>query len=153
MSKVSRGANYTGNQLEKIVKDRLNELGYTFIHRDKFKPAIYNEQPIYSRQYYIGKSIYETNSYCDFIIYHPQRHPKCLVIETKWQQTGGSVDEKYPYLILNIQQRYAHEVILLLDGGGYKKQAEAWIRTMVGNNLLHVFNMSQFQKWANQGNL
>lgn len=38
-------------------------------------------------------------------------------------------------------------------GGGYKKQAETWLRNQVGNNLLHVFNMGEFQKWANKGKI
>lgn len=147
------GAHYTGNQLEKIVHDRLIEKKYVFVPREKFKPSLYLEQPIYSRQYYLGKGIYGTSIYCDFIIYHPEKYPDCLIIETKWQQTGGSVDEKFPYLILNVQNCYPHKAILLLDGGGYKKQAEAWIRGQIGNNLTHVFNMAQFQKWANQGNI
>jgi len=149
----TRGANYTGNQLEKIVHDRLIEKHYTFVPREKFKPALYLEQPIYSRQYHLGQGLYGTNIYGDFIIYHPEKHPDCLIIETKWQQSGGSVDEKFPYLALNIQTCYPHKTILLLDGGGYKKKAEEWIRKQVGNNLTHVFNMGQFQKWANQDNI
>ncbi len=91
--------------------------------------------------------------YCDFVIYHPEKHHKCLVIESKWQQTGGSVDEKYPYAILNIQMRYPYKTILLLDGDGYKKGAEKWIKRQVGNNLVQVFNMSGFQTWANKGGI
>jgi hypothetical protein len=147
------GAKYTGTQLEKFIQDRLLERGYKLVPKDKFKPATYLQQPIFAKQYYIGKSIYETNMYCDFVVYHPEKHPDCLIIESKWQQTGGSVDEKYPYVILNIQQRHPHKTIMLLDGGGYKKQAEEWIRKQVGNNLLHVFSMVQFQTWANKGNL
>jgi hypothetical protein len=56
-------------------------------------------------------------------------------------------------LIINIQTKYPHKTVLLLDGGGYKKGAEEWIRSQVGNNLTHVFNMSQFQTWVNKNNL
>lgn len=147
------GANYTGTQLEKFINDRLLEKKYTFVPREKFTPAIYLEQPIYTRQLYIGKSIYETNMYCDFILYHPQKHPECLIIESKWQESGGSVDEKYPYFILNIQQRYPNKAVVLLDGGGYKPQAEIWMRKQVGNNLLKVFTMAEFTKWANKGGI
>ncbi len=146
-------ANFTGNQLEKFIEFTLVNKGYKFIHKKKFDPACYLEQPIYSKQFFIGKSIYETNSYCDFIIYHPEKHPNKLIIESKWQQSAGSVDEKYPYLILNIQMKYPCESILLLDGGGYKKGSEDWIRSQIGNNLLNVFNMSEFQKWSNKGNI
>ncbi|MCL5069753.1 MAG: hypothetical protein M1308_02480 [Actinobacteria bacterium] len=152
--KIAQGgttANYTGNRLQNFVGNTLIEKGYTFIDKNKFKTSIYLEQPVYSNQFYLGKSIYETNLYCDFILYHPDKQKDCLVIECKWQQVGGSVDEKYPYLIFNIQMKYPYKTILLLDGGGYKSGAEKWIRGEEGNNLLHVFNMAEFHKWANKG--
>lgn len=146
-------ANYNGNRLENFIEHTLNELGYRFIEKTKFTPAIYLEQPIYSKQVYIGRSIYDTNVYCDFILYHPKKHKKCLIIESKWQQSKGSVDEKYPYLILNIQHKYPNETILVIDGGGYKENALKWLRSQVGNNLKGVFNMSEFQIWANKGKI
>ncbi len=143
-------ANYTGNRLEQFVETTLSSLGYTFIDKKKFKAAKYLEQPIYTKQYFLGTNIYNTKIYCDFVLYHPNKHPECLVIECKWQQSGGSVDEKYPYLILNIQHKYPHKTMLVLDGGGYKKGAENWMRSQVGNNLLAVMNMSEFQTYANK---
>jgi hypothetical protein len=148
-----KGANYTGTQLEKSIWDRLIEKKYTFIPPTKFKASLYLEQPIYSRKYRIGKGIYETPIHCDFILYHPKKHPDCLIIESIWQQKDGSVDLKFPYFILNIQQRHPHKTIVLLDGGGYKIQAEAWMKKQIGNNLLNVLNMGEFQKWANKGNI
>ena len=155
--KIKQGgtqANYTGTILEKFILDRLIEQGYTYIAPSRFTPTRFLGQPIYSRKFHIGQSIYDTSQYCDFIVYHPEKWPDNLVIESKWQEVGGSVDEKYPYLVLNIQMKYASPTILLLDGGGYKKGAEKWIRSQAGNgNLLLVFNMQQFTAWVNKGNL
>ena len=89
-------ANNTGQNLEAFIENALIRHGYQFVDKAKFKPSIYLEQPIYSKQVFICKSIYDTNVYCDFILYHPEKYPDCLIIESKWQQTGGSVDEKYP---------------------------------------------------------
>ena len=147
----STGANYTGDILEQFICDRLKERKYTFVERSQFKAALYLEQPIYTKQFLIGKSMYGTDQYADFVLFHPQRHVKCLVIESKWQQAGGSVDEKFPYLAGNIK-KYPFPTILLLDGGGYRKEAEVWIRAQVGGNFLHVFNMKEFTIWANKGN-
>ena len=113
-------ANYTGTVLEKFIQARLDELEYTYIVPAKFDAARYLEQPVYSRQYHVGDSIYNTPLYCDFILYHPTRWPNSLIIESKWQQVSGSVDEKYPFLVLNIQYHYPHETILLLDGGAIR---------------------------------
>jgi site-specific DNA-adenine methylase len=144
------GANHNGNQLERFIEERLLEKGYTLVPRERFRAATYLDQAFYTRQFPVGKSIYETDSYCDFIIFHPVKYPDALIIESKWQQSKGSVDEKYAYTITNIKERYPHETILLLDGGGYKSQAEHWIRKQVDKKLLHVFNMAEFQKWANK---
>lgn len=147
-------ANYTGTVLERFIEQRLVEQrGYKFIERERFKPAIYLEQPIYTRQFNLGLSIYETELFCDFLIYHPQKWPECLVIESKWQQSGGSVDEKYPYTVLNLKTRCEYKSILLLDGGGYRAGAERWLRQTTDGKLMQIFNMSQFQAWVNRGNL
>ena len=147
-------ANYTGSVLERFILSRLDERGYTYIPRNRFVSARILGQPIYTRKFHVGQSIYGTAQYCDFITYHPERWPDNLIIESKWQQSGGSVDEKYPYLVLNIQIQYQCPTILVLDGGGYKQGAESWIRSQVGRgNFRHVFNMPEFATWANGGNL
>ena len=147
-------ANYTGTVLERFILSRLVDEGYTFVPRNRFVPALILGQPIFTRKFHVGKSIYGTTQYCDFIVYHPERWPDNLIIEAKWQQSGGSVDEKYPYLVLNIQLQYQCPTILVLDGGGYKQGAERWIRSQVGSgNFKDVFNMPQFATWVNNGNL
>ena len=147
-------ANYTGTVLERFILSRLDDCDYQFVHRNRFVPAHILEQPIFTRKFHVGKSIYGTNQFCDFICYHPERWPDNLIIESKWQQRGGSVDEKYPYLVLNIQIQYQCPTILVLDGGGYKRGAESWIRSQVGHgNFRYVFNMREFATWVNNGNL
>lgn len=147
-------ANYTGTQLQEFVYNRLQERGYKVIDRKRFDTAIYFGQPLFAVEYAIGKSIYGTQQFCDFILFHPEKWPDGLVIEAKWQESAGSVDEKYPYLVLNIQMNYGKPTILLLDGGGYKPGAEKWVRAQAKSGFLkNVFNMGQFQKWVNKGNL
>ena len=101
-------ANFTGNQLEKVIDGNLQSKGYQFVGIKDFDKARYLEQPFYTRQYPLCKSIYSTQIKCDFLLYHPEKYPECLVIESKWQQSGGSVDEKYPFLVLNIKEQYPH---------------------------------------------
>ena len=153
---VSQGAkaNLTGNRLERFIEHSLIECGFA---KAKDKRALVSamrsfEIPSYAKQAKIGKTIYGTALICDFLVYHPQKWREGLVIEAKWQQVSGTVDEKYPYFILNIL-RSEYATILVLDGGGYRPGAEAWVRHMRKDNLLHVFNMAQFQAWVNQGNL
>ena len=146
-------ANYTGTALQRFIEERLVERGYAYIDRKQFQPSTYLHQPTYTREFCVGEGLYGKDFRCDFILYHPQKHTACLVIEAKWQQTGGSVDEKYPFLILNIKDKYPYETILILDGGGYKQGAREWIGNQVGGNFKTLFDMAGFQKWANSDNL
>lgn len=146
-------ANNNGTNLEVFIENLLAKHGYSPIHSNKFEAARYLQQPIYSKQFMVGTSIYESDLFCDFILYHPDKHPLCLVIESKWQESKGSVDEKYPYLVLNIKTKSPYKTVLLLDGSGYRPQAEKWLRGQVDDKLLHVFSMSEFQKWTNNGKI
>lgn len=143
-------ANKTGNELEVFIHDRLKREGYTFVPNTRFIASQTLQQPIYTRQFTIGKSIYGNPWRCDFILYHPDKHPKCLVIESKWQQSAGSVDEKYPYLVLNIKKQSTYDTIIIIDGSGYKQSALAWLKQQVGGNLKGVFSMAEFTAWVNK---
>ena len=143
-------ANENGLTLEDFIENSLVRKGYKLIDKNKFDAAQYLKQPIYSKQYLVGQSIYENDMFCDFILYHPEKYPVCLVIESKWQQSGGSVDEKFPYLVLNIKAQTPYKTVVILDGGGYKANAAKWLRNQVDDMLIHVFDMAEFQKWVNK---
>ena len=146
-------ANYTGSNLEDFVESWVAKAGYQRVRRTEFIAAKYLEQPIYANQFYLGQSVYATPLKCDFVLFHPEKWPQCLIIEAKWQQSGGSVDEKYMYLVTHIQERYPWDTIIVLAGEGYRPGAETWLRSQVGKRLIAVYNMAQFQTWANRGNL
>ena len=152
MKKGTR-ANLTGNQLEGVIAAVLTGKKYDFVNRKAFAKFVGGDRAVYTSQYQICDSIYNTPLKCDFILYHPERHENCLVIEAKWQQTSGSVDEKYPYLVHNIKEKYPCPAIILLDGGGYKKGADEWLHAQIDAKLIHVFTMVEFQKWSNSDEL
>jgi hypothetical protein len=148
-------ANTTGNRLQNFVEEILRERGYAEFWNYK-KQAFDNRKTIGGKQYLkqlpVGKTIYDTNRICDLFIINRDKFPKDLIIECKWQQSGGSVDEKYPYLIFNIVKTCIPTVILL-DGDGYKPAARLWLRDQVSRNgsLIAVWDMKEFQKEANNG--
>ena len=86
------------------MADVLNEREYLLVPPVRFFPARELEQPIYTRQCEIGKDIYGKKRRVDAILYHPRLYPECLVIQCKWQASGGSVEEKYPFEVLSIAQ-------------------------------------------------
>lgn len=147
-------ANLTGSRLEKYIENCLLDCGFVKVADKKalvtrMKTII---QPSYASQVHIGNTIYDTDLISDFLLFHPRKWPAGLVIEAKWQQVAGTVDEKYPYFVMNIFSS-EYQTVLVLDGGGYRQGAERWVRSMQKHNLLHVFNMAEFQTWVNQGNL
>ena len=146
-------ANNTGKSLEDFIESKFHAVGYSLVPSKKFFVEELRGVPIFTKQFPLCANIYGTQLNCDFIAFHPQKFPNNLVIESKWQQSNGSVDEKFPFLVANIREKYPCEAIILLDGGGYKVGAEKWLRAQVDRKLLGVFTMSEFQKWVNQGNL
>lgn len=105
----------------------------------------------YQRQHPIGTGIYGTPIRADFYLPTLIGFPDGLVIESKWQDVGGSADEKLPYLVANIIERYPCPTIVVIDGGGFRAGALAWLRTKVdGVRLYAVYSLTQFMSWTNR---
>lgn len=148
-------ANRTGKHLEAFVAELLDDYGYEEVEKGLFFSLIAQQlqQPIFAYQCIAGKTIFGGNRHVDFIVYHPTKHPDCLVIQCKWQARSGSVDQKYPYDVECIKIN-PQPSIIILDGGGYSAGAERWLKAQAGdNNLLHVFNQGEFARFASKGNL
>jgi len=148
-------ANKTGNSLENFVEDILRRNGYVeFVGNKKqvfaMRDTIGGKQ--YSKQPWCGKTIYSTDRKPDFLVINQERFPDGLIIECKWQESSGSVDEKYPYVVHNVAKTGV-PTIILIDGEGYKKQAFEWLKEQVASvqPLYGVYTMSGFQKLINGG--
>lgn len=102
------------------------------------------------RQYPIGLGIFGTPIRVDFYLPIAPGYPSGLILEAKWQEVGGSVDEKLPYLLANIQHCYPSPAIVVIDGLGFRSGAIAWLRTQVGGNLIAVQNLQEFVTWCNR---
>lgn len=153
-------ANKTGNSLERFIEDTLKGEKYVYIKNNKFSLNVsecigIDIKPckIFTKQFNICNSIYGTPIRCDFILYNTEKHPHGLVIESKWQQSKGSVDEKFPYLERNIKEKYLYNTIVVLDGGGYKPGANKWLRSKIDGNFVGVFNMMEFRTYVNKGGI
>lgn len=106
----------------------------------------------YAKQVYVGKSIYETNRKCDYLIFNQELFPDGLIIECKWQESPGTVDEKYPYQYFNIIKTGV-PTVFLLDGEGYRKAALQWLKSEAHDKcaLNHAWNMKEFQENVDKG--
>ena len=105
---------------------------------------------LFVAQYPIGQSIYGLPLNADFWVRGAPGLPDGLAIEVKWQQSTGSVDEKFPYLIHNIKECYPCPALVIADGGGQRPGALHWLRGQVAGNLLAVFSLAEFLAWANR---
>lgn len=153
-------ANHTGVHLERFIEDALRGEKYIYIKNDVYQRRVteeggkwFNTSKFYTKQFNLCKGIYDTQIRCDFILYNSEKHPCGLIIESKWQQASGSVDEKFPYLERNIRERYPHNTIVVLDGGGYKPGADTWLRSKVAGNFIGVYTMMEFQTFVNKGGI
>ena len=146
-------ANKTGNLLEQFVEQMLNTKGYIEFWNHKptaFENRINIGGKQYLKQLPVGKTIYDTQRKCDFFIVNKELFPNNLIVECKWQQVSGSVDEKYPFLLFNIIKT-GIPTIIIIDGSGYKPKAVAWLKNQVSPSsaLVGVWNMAEFQTKAN----
>ena len=145
-----------GSNLESFVNGTLSNLGFInidFKTWEKTKP-----KGKYLIKHFPYTSIYETKCKTEFLI---QDDDRFIRIECKWQQVSGSVDEKFAYMYLNAVCKWQeNEIILLIDGNGYRQNALEWIKNSAKNKLYYpdncdkvikVWDMREFLIWANNG--
>ena len=148
-------ANRTGNRLERFVEEALKEHKYVEFWNHK-KQIFENRRTIggkqYAKQVPVGETIYGGERKADFLVLNNEKWEEGLMVECKWQQSSGSVHEKYPFLCFNIMKTGVPTVILL-DGGGYPASAEEWLKGQADPKraLVAVWDMSKFQREVNNG--
>lgn len=155
-----RLANRSGNTLEKTVVGTLTSIGFEFVkYRDYLK-----KKELYGKELLLYNvpftTIYNHQGNTEFLLLS-EKYRLEIRIECKWQQSSGSVDEKYPYLYLNcIEAMPEKNIIILIDGGGAKIGALEWLKYAAQNKLytteqnkdknVMVMNLSEFLIWVNK---
>lgn len=160
MAKQGNLANRSGNTLEKAVTGTLESKGFeVLMYRDwKRHPEKYGKELLLKNVPY--KSIYNHDGNTEFLL-KSEKYKLEIRIECKWQQSSGSVDEKFPYLYLNcIESMPEAEIILIVDGEGFRKGAVEWLKDAARSKRyttdksrlkdIKVFNLSDFLKWTNE---
>ena len=102
------------------------------------------------------KTIYEEGGRTEFVIVDGERR---IRVEAKFQMSQGSVDEKFPYMLLNGIYAYPeNEVIFVVDGDGYKPGARVWLQRQIDNDWLEyrehgkdikLMRLIEFVNWFN----
>lgn len=103
------------------------------------------------KQKFLGRNAYGERVKVDFVVYGIRGMERGLIIESKWQSSNGTADEKLPYLVKNIQEYYPYPAIVVVDGGGFREGAISYMRNQVdGKKLIAVFTFGEFLSWINQ---
>jgi len=154
-----RYTNITGNQLEVAVQSVLLGKGFEIEMYRKWakKPDNYGEELLLKNVPFT--TIYGHGGNTEFLLISKKYNLK-IRIECKWQQSAGSVDEKLPYLYLNtIEAMPEKDIMILIDGDGFKAGAKVWLRNAVKDKLyttelntdknVMIFSLAEFFTWAN----
>ena len=111
--------------------------------------ALHHAGICFASQVSIGRTIYETQARVDFVATNLEPYPRGLILESKWQDIGGTADEKFPYLVENIRHGYPLPTIVVVHGGGCRPGALMWLRARVdGLQFVAVFNLEELTSWA-----
>ena len=152
-------ANAAGHTLENVVRDVLQGKGFVVVSWAHFikQPDPWGPEVLLTNVPYT--TIYGHEGRTEFVL-RSAHYALDVRIECKWQQSAGSVDEKFPYLYLNcIQAMPESTIFILLDGGGAKPRAVTWLREAASTRLflpadspkqVHVFSLQEFLAWVNR---
>lgn len=141
-------ANKQGKVLENFVRTVLLPHGFNNMSYAKWKDSGEPVNTLVEGVPYT--TIYGTVGRTEFLLVLKNKY---IRIECKWQQSSGSVDEKYPYLFENMKRVPEQFVVVLLDGGGYKPSARSWLKSQCLNCTtkdIKLFDMAEFMAWSNK---
>lgn len=153
---AGKKANKNGKWLEKTISNLLTQAGYYELSSDERKKFlsengsldVTSEHRWFVEQVAIHRNIYDAKWKLDFFIFNQEKYPDGLYIESKWQGTQGSVDEKYVFTVLSLKD-LPQPSMLILDGGGARQGAIKWIKNQSRrSNQFTFFTFSEFLVWA-----
>lgn len=127
-----RRANDHGKTAEHSIGDLLMRLQYD-----------------YERQAYVGQSVFGKRIVVDFLVKNAAEFPAGFIIESKYQDMGGSVDEKYAYVWMNIvTSAYRYPIIVVCFRPDLCAGAVRFLREQVdGQRFIGVFDFAQLMSW------
>jgi hypothetical protein len=142
-------ATHSGKFLEDTLRRELSSRGFHFRtfgedsdNLDMFAPRVVVSNVPY-------KSIFDTKSRSEFVINDRGRK---IRVECRWQESSGSVDEKFLYLLRNaVEYMPENEVLILYGGNGAREKAVQWLKkeaAKVSAKRIHVININEFLQWV-----
>lgn len=145
-------ANSNGKRLENSVETELNKYGIDSLSYAEWlngnalipkgvKGILFKNVPY--------TNVYGSNSRGEFLLF--LQGVADTRIECRSQTVSGSVDEKLPYLLENCKVFEEKNVIVVLEGSGYKAKAKEWFienAHAVKFKNINVMSLKEFKDWA-----
>ena len=127
-------ANLNGKVFESMMLSIFQENDFKVFQQSELKKVNTDDWSRYVIRNAQYTTIYEEVGRTEFVIVEADRR---IRVEAKYQAAQGSVDEKYPYMLLNGIYAYPEkEIIFVVDGGGYKPGARKWLEKNIKDNWL-----------------
>ena len=149
VSKGHRKAGKMGEVFEKNIAGMLDDVGFIEISREEVEKS--DLPKWYCRQYNKFCNIYDRIWKIDLLIFDDVYFPCSLAVELKYQGVGGSVDEKFPFVIQNLRRLFTeHDVkgALFLNGGAYRPEALKWCQAQQDGEIFVVEGQSDIYNWV-----
>lgn len=155
-----------GRRLEGAAAEFLEMAGYKFIDDPKIKRLVASEgvqralntlirlngdEPMYVGQTNACFSIYGVPWKIDFLVYHPELFSDGLLVEVKQQSTPGSVDEKYPFVILSLKNNTPAKGLIFMGGGAIRDCVRDWCLNQESDDLFVATNEREFREIITKG--
>lgn len=146
---MSYESTHSGKFLEQVLRSELQARGFHFRthaedaeNLDMFEPRLVVSNVPY-------RSLYGCSSRSEFVI---TDGPRKIRVECRWQESSGSVDEKFPYLLRNaIECMPENEVLILHGGDGARSEAIEWLKreaSKISAKRIFVVNINEFLRWV-----
>lgn len=128
---------------------RANSMGK--IHEQSLIAALDHFGLQYEQHKNICESIYGSKLYTDFVVYDISPWEDGLAIESKYQGSSGSADEKFPYLVANIKQKFPIPCLIVYSLDGAKPKSVEWLRAQAdGMKLIAILKYDKFPIWLHK---
>ena len=147
-----------GRALEDFVSSKLQKHGFKVLDDKRGMVDLIHglsmlkvsEAPkMYARQVVYNTNVYGQPMRHDILLVS-DKYRSGLIVEVKWNHSGGSVDEKYPF----VYQSYLGiglPFYIVSDGGGDRDFATKWVRSKVdGKSLVGTGNTADFDRFCKE---
>jgi hypothetical protein len=144
-------SNHSGQFLESMVTREFSTRGFLFrtFDRDADNLDLFTPRVVVRNVPYT--SLYKCESRSEFVI---TDHSRKIRVECRWQETSGSVDEKFPYLLDNAEFCMPEsEILILLGGDGARKGAINYAKNRAAKcsrKKIWVLTVNDFPRWVRE---